>query len=344
MQTENPTGEAGASTLERLESYLSAGDAPEERKEVPEVAAKPEQAESKEVPNVEPESDAQGEDDGPQINLSDVAKVLGVDESLLDVDDDGQAIIKTKIDGQEGSAKLADFLKSYQLKGHVDNESRAVAEQRKALQAEREQFQQTARQQAEYVGNLAQAAQAELMQEYQSIDWSALSRDDPARYVSLQHEFQQRNAKVQGLAQRAQQLQQHHAEQAQQSRVKALAEEDARLSELIPDWADSAAKNKGKAELASWLTKLGVPQKALESLESASLIAALRKGMLFEQQAEAKHIAEKKVRLAPKLVKPGQSTDKATRDAQGIAELKSSIRKSGGKTGIAQYLLATGKV
>jgi hypothetical protein len=63
--------------------------------------------------------------------------------------------------------------------------------------------------------------------------------------------------------------------------------------------------------------------------------------MLYDKLQESKASVENKVRTAPKLVKPGQPAN--DRGQQTVRNLKSQITKSGGKQGIAEYLLATGK-
>ena len=343
QQDGNPTaGDSGASTLERLERFLSAGEPQPERKE----QAQPEPAQAEEVPEeakaqpdvVDASDDAPTEDE-PQVSLSDIAEYLGVEESMLTVSDDGKVAIKTKIDGQEGTAKLQDFLKTYQLRGHVDNESRAVSEAKKALQAEREQFQQQARQQSEYVASLAQQAQSELMADFNAIDWNQLSADDPAEYVKLQHQFQQRNARIQQMHTQAQQMVQQHSHQAF---VESTQKAAAYLSEKIPGWQPG---NEVDNAILQYAQSIGVAEGIGDVIRrNPGIGVLLHQAMSNSKQADAKSIVEKKVRTAPKLVKPGQSTDANQRAANEVADLKSQIRKSGGKSGIAEYLLKTGKV
>lgn len=342
MQDGNPTAteNSGASTLERLESFLAAREEPVQPKTpetVPEKADEvPVEAKTEEV--VETSDDAPTEAE-PQLSLSDLAKYLGVDENQLDVADDGHVAIKTKIDGQEGTAKLADFLKTYQLRGHVDNETRAVAEQRKALQAEREQFQQQARQQSEYVASLAQQAQSELMADFNAIDWNQLSSEDPAEYVRQQHQFQQRSQRINQMHTQAQQLAQQHNQQAF---VESTHKAAAYLEDKIPGWKPG---NEVDTAIMQYAQSIGVADGIGDAIRrNPGLGVLLHQAMQQGKQSDAKAIAEKKVRSAPKLVKPGQSTDANQRAAQEVSALKSAIRKSGGKSGIAEYLMRTGKV
>lgn len=333
---EKPTGDAGASIEDRVAQLISH----EPQQETQEVET------TQEKPEVEaPESDAQEEESGPQISLSDAAKILGVDESILDVDEDGTLKIKTKIDGQEGAAKLNDFLKSYQLQGHIDAKSRAIAEEQRRVQAERAQFEDMARAEVQRFETLVGVAQQQLMQEFAKINWDELSQSDPVDYVAKKHAFEARSAQIQGLMGQAMQYRQQ-LEMSQFERAKQhLTQEASRLPTLIPEWADAKTASTEKGQLAEWLLSIGASPNAVNSLYDAGIVAALRKAM-FAAKVEPKVAAvEKKVRAAPKLVKPGQSVDANQRAAEGLRGLHEKIRKSGGKgDSVAEWLIASGKV
>lgn len=340
---EKPTGgDAGVSIEERVERIIS--HQPEEKEEVKQEA--PEGVKEEASEEVEaPESDAQEEEDGPQISLSDAAKILGVDESILDVDEDGTLKIKTKIDGQEGAAKLQDFLKSYQLQGHIDAKSRAIAEEAKRVQAERMQFEEMARNEVSRFETLVNVAQQQLMREFASVDWDDLSENYPTDYIAKKHAFEARHAQIQGLTQQAMQYRQQ-LEQSQQMRVaQHLQAESQRLTSAIPEWSDPNRANQEKAEMAEWLMANGASPQAVNSLYDAGIVAALRKAMLADKAAPKVAAVEKKVRAAPKLVKPGQSVDASQRKAEGLQSLKERIKKTGGKgDSVTEWLIAAGKV
>lgn len=344
---ENPTQE-GASIEERLENYLAAEDSPEST-EPPVQESQAQEAETE--TEVETESDdAQESSDEPQLTTSDLAKYLDIDESLFDTDEEGNLFIKTKIDGQEGRAKFQDVLKSYQMTGHVDNQAREVAEQRKALQAQAAEHQQAVQQKFQQAEEIVSIAYQNLMQESAAIDWAALSRDDPAEYIAKQHEFQARknqlDQSVEAIsANKTQQIQQHLQAEAQ------------KLFEVLPEWKDPAVRDKERAEIMEYLVSdHGYSPQFLTvqydqqgrithpGITDHKLVLIAKKAMLFDRMQRAKPAAENKVRTAPKLVKPGQPIDAKKRGSENVRDLKSKIHKSGGKLGIEDYLLATGKV
>lgn len=339
METGNPTADSGASTLERLESYL-ASDEPAEAAEQPEQSSAPEEA-----PNTdEPDSDVQAETDEPQLSTSDLAKYMGVDESMFDLDDDGNVIVKTKIDGKEGAAKFSELVKNYQLQGHIDNKAREVAEQQRLIQQRMAEVDQAAQSRLQHIESLSQVAQQELMREFQSIDWQTLRAIDPGEYAAKQADFQQRGNQIQSVLQQAQ-MQREQSQYQQQAQFNQFLERQRQiLPQILPEWADQDVATKEKAEIKQWGIRSGLDPQFLESVSSAALVKALRNAMLYEKGQSTNAETEKRVRSAPKLVRPGQSVDAKSKASESIRGLKSEIKKSGGKTGIAEYLLATGKV
>jgi hypothetical protein len=336
MTVENPTGDAGASITERIENYLSTPKEPQQYDAEPEAP----ETQAEELPA----GDEPPESDEPQLSLSDIAKYLGVEDNLLDLDEDGSVKVKTKIDGKEGAAKLQDLVKSYQLQGHVDARAREAAEQARTLQDRVSQFEAYAQTEAQKFATLAHIANQELMREVADINWQELARNDPAEYIAKQAEFQGRQARVQQLMAEAQE-QQNKFQQVQQYRYQQTIEAEAqRLKTLIPEWSDNTVRESERGELVKWAKGHGLTDADISSLVKADHVAVLRKAWLYDQGKAKANIVEKQVRVAPKLVKPGQSADAVQRQQNSLRDLKDNIRKSGGKRGIAEYLMASGKV
>jgi hypothetical protein len=336
MTVENPTGDAGASISERLERFLD----PESSEQTTEAN----EATEVETPETEVENtadDALTESEEPQVSISDVAQYLGVEDSLLDVAEDGSILVKTKIDGQEGTVKFNDLVKSYQLQGHVDAKAREAAELAKTHAERVQQFEAFAQQEAQKLTTLANVAYQELVGDFSNVNWQELARTDPAEYVAQKAALESRQAKVQQLLNAAQQ-QSQQAQQAQQERfqqsLQAAAE---RIAVDVPGWQPG---NEVDLSLMKYAKDSGFTNTA-EILATYPQAASIwHKAMLYDQGKAKASVVEKQVRQAPKLVKPGQSMDARQRAQSDVHGLKQTIRKSGGKQGIQEYLLRTGKV
>lgn len=341
MSEMEPTGETGATIEERVEKYLFPDEPAEqdqggEQKEAPgEVGAEA------------PETDAGEAPEGPQITTTDLAAMLGVEDSIFDTDEAGGLVIKTKIDGKEGSAKLQDVLASYQLKGHVDNQSREVAEQKKALQAQAAQAQELFVAKMQEVEHIANIASQELVGEFNSINWQELRMVDPAEYAAKLADFQQKQAKIASISQHVQEERRKVAAEAQAQEQAMMQEEAQKMRSQIPGWSDQAVAAKEWAELEGHVQKelaaWGEQPDSLSSVKKAFHINILRKAMLYDKMQESKAGVEKMVRTAPKLVKPGQAV--ATGKSKEISDLKANIKKTGGsESAVSEYLIRSGIV
>jgi len=108
------------------------------------------------------------------------------------VNDDGEVMIRTKVDGKEGSAKLDDLVKSYQLEGHLNGKSMEVSEQKKALDARQAELEGNYKGKLEQAENLVKLAYSELTKEYEGVNWDELEIDDPTEYTIKALKFQKR--------------------------------------------------------------------------------------------------------------------------------------------------------
>lgn len=359
MDQENPTGtDAGASTLDRLQNFLSdevpQKPAPSAPKTDSGTDNDPQEDDGTQNPDdAQDETDdsekagepAQGDETPNEYQLSDIAKLLGADESALDVDENGNVLVKTKVDGQEGKAKFADLLKSYQLQSHVDKQVREVAEQRKAVQEQAQSLQQQMQVQQAVIGKIAEvkAIETELAL-YQNIDWQALADQDPQRAVKLDlqmRDLQRKHAQTVNEASAA--GQQYQQKQTEQMQAALVAERQALLTAL-PEWSDPAKVEKDKADIKADLKSRGYTDADIEGLRDHKAVLLARDAMLYRKMKAAASTTEKVVRAAPKIIKPG-SSQPTNRQATNVQNLKTAVRKSGGSgQSVADYLLASGKV
>lgn len=341
----------GASVHDRLVALLG-GEEPTnepEQKAAPEAEEEAEEPdnsapESKESTEEEETEDAQEADEPRTIELSDVAKYLGVDADLLDVDEDGSISIKTKVDGQEGRAKLKDLHKSYQLEGHLNKQNMEVAEQRKALQAKMAEAEQAAQQRFQAADDLIQIAQNQLNGEYTAIDWNQLRATDSGEYAAKFADFQQRQAVLNQAYQRIQTERERNARQNQEAMQQRLAEESTRLLEAIPEWKNAETAKKERDALREFGRARGYTDAELANIADHRAVSVLRDAYLYRQLMNKKADVEKKVKAAPKLAKPGQPPSKQERQEADQKKLRQTIKKSGGKQGVTEWLLANGKV
>jgi hypothetical protein len=79
-------------------------------------------------------------------------------------------------------------------------------------------------------------------------------------------------------------LAEEHRRRDLEQRQALLQREAARLPQLIPAWADEEVALREKKEIAAWaVADGGLTREELNSIVSASAVAALRKAMLYDQ-------------------------------------------------------------
>lgn len=323
---------------------------PEEQEEPEQVEeSEPEEVEESEVEEdseeVVSEEDATDEVDEPSVQLSDLSQYLGVDPDRLDVGEDGTVWVKTKVDGEEGRAKFADLIKSYQLEGHLNKQNMEVAEQRKALEQARAEFESKQQQEIQRAEDLANLAWGQLTKEYQSVNWEELRQEDPAEYAAKSQDFNRRQQELQHAygqiqAQRNQSVQKH------QEQIQArLRDEQSKLLSAIPEWTDQSVAQKEREGIREFAQSLGFTDQDLNSVIDHRQVLILRDAMKYRQLQKSKAEVSKKVSKAPKLVKPGQAPSKADSDQKAAEDQRKALKRNGSKRGaLAEYLLASGKI
>lgn len=331
--TQNPTpDQGGASTLDVLDRIQARLDGTDSGS-----------ADSQESVQDDVTTDGDGQQSNePQLTTSELAKLLKLEDGALDLDEEGHPVFKTKVDGKEGAAKLQDLLKSYQLQEHVDRKAREAAEREKAIQAREQEVQQQFNQRLQYAESLTQIAANQLMQEFQSIDWNAMSQTDPGRAALIRQQFMERQAQLRGVYQNIEQQRMAGMQKAQAEHAEALQREAQRLPLLIPEWKDAQVAAKEQGEIREWALKAGYEPEEIDNITRAHQVAALRKAMLADRLQASKPEIENKVRTAPKLVKPGQAAQNS--QEQHLRNLRTQVVKSGGKRGIEELLIAKGLV
>lgn len=291
-------------------------------------------------------ADRDVQDESQSLDLSDISQLFGIDDDKLTVTDDG-VFIKTKVDGQEGLAKLSDLVKSYQLEGHLNKKNMEVQEARKALDAERQKVEETARAKFQALEDATKLAFNQLTAEFNAVNWQDLETRDPAKYTLLRQKFADRHQQIQqGVMQlEAERQQRAMANQAQLAQRK--EQEIKMLATRIPEWSTPEGMVKGQAELREGL-------KNSYGYQDEEIIAALIHGqpvstvdhrffLVLKDALEYRKLQSKKpdvinmVRKAPKVVKGGSKPEQKKPNA--TQDILSRIRSTGGKKGdIAAFL------
>jgi hypothetical protein len=348
MGTETATVNASAQDISsRVEEALY--PTPEGEPETPEVEEVVDGAE--ELPEVD-DSEAEDED-GPD-DLEAIAtdeelslgNYLGIDDDKLEVDEESGAIVfNTVIDGEAKQVPLKDIVASYQLQGHVNNKSMAVETDRKEFEEVKQQVATELHQRVQGVTKLAELAEGELVNEYQSIDWDTLRVQDPANWTALRQEYAERAQKVQQVKSLAgEEANRIQEDQKQQFEAKAkeyfMVEHKAMLVDN-PTWVDDSIKTVALGEMKSFLANYGFNEEDAQGINDHRLIRLIKDAQAYKGGLKA--ATEKRVegKVLPKFQKPGSRSKNSASlsKARAAKAAKGKLKASGSLADTAALLV-----
>lgn len=181
--------------------------------------------------------DEGGEDDGLLEAISDDDGDAGDDQSAADAE-----WAEVEINGKTYKVP-ADLKDGYLMQGDYTRKTQEVAEARKALEAERQQFQQQAQLQQQMFDDAATVRSIEQqLQQLDQTDWDSLSYDDPVEFQRKQWQRNQLIEQRNNTIGRINQAQQHALAQQQQDVAKRRQEGLQQLAKEIPGWSNETAK------------------------------------------------------------------------------------------------------
>ena len=229
---------------------------------------------------------------------------------------------KAKVGGEEVEVELDELINGYQLNKDYTQKSQALAEQRKAIEAERQHLEQVKQERQAYAQKL-QALDSFLSQQNKGEDLEVLKETDPIGYavkVAEQSQREKQLAVVRAEQQRIAQQQQAEQQQSLQNHLKSEAE---KLTSVIPELATP----KGDAirkEIREYAKSVGWSDQELASVYDHRAVLTLYKAMKFEQLQKGKPETLKKVQQAPKMLKPGTSAPnaKSSQEKQAMQRLR----------------------
>lgn len=276
------------------------------------------------------ETEADEEQAAAPRSLRDLAEKLGMEysELLENISAD------TKIDGEAGSATLAQLIKGYQLEGHLNRKLQDAAEHRKELEAQYGEAAQAINAQAAELEQGLQVAAALLQGEFASIDWASLQQENPQQFLMAKNNFEERKNAIVQVFEKLQQSRQHNqhvaAEQYQQAIADHMADQKQKLLNVLPAWSDEATGKAERDAIRNYLMsdQYGYTEDQAKQISDFRWVVLARKAMLYDKAQEKANVQAKKVRQAPKLGKPGTSKRTDAKTAKYKQE-RAKVRKTG---------------
>ena len=231
-----------------------------------------------------------------------------------------------KVDGEEQEVTLDELRNGYQRQADYTRKSQALAEQRKAyeanlqaIQSEREQYSQALQ--------LMVAQQKNELSQYENIDWKTLKEDDPMEYMEKRLEFQEARDKIARVQQEQQRVAAEQQQRVQQQLSEIMQAEFTKLKEALPAYADPSSNLKN--ELRDYGLSLGFSQQDLDSISDHRVVLVLHKAMLQDRAAQGTVRKAKSSKPVPKVVKSGTPESKTQRSKKATQQRRERLARTG---------------
>ena len=233
---------------------------------------------------------------------------------------------RVKAAGEEREVTLDELIKSYQLGTDYTKKSQAVAEERKAVEAERQRIEEAKYLRDQYAERL-QVIEQMLNQQPETENLDYLKETDPIGYAVKVAELSQREKQLaQVRAEQARIAEQQHREQQEQL-GQVVQAESRKLAEVIPEYADPQKGETLRRELREFGLKAGFSEQELANVYDSRAVLTLYKAMQYDKLQSAKPSITKKVNEAPKVIKSGVSQPRDGNDE--VRKLKARAKETG---------------
>jgi hypothetical protein len=234
---------------------------------------------------------------------------------------------KVKASGEEREVTETELIEGYQLGADYTKKTQKLAEERKAVEAEKAKIQEAKQLRDQYAQRLQMMEQF-LSQQNKGENLEALKEVDPIGYAVKVAEQAQREKQLAVLQQEQQRIaQQQQAEQSERLQSH-LAEESQKLTGLIPGYGDPKTGDQIRKDIREYAKSVGWSDQELASLYDSRAVLNLYHGMKYSKLQSNKPVIAKKVEAAPKMLKAGTSQPRNAESEQN-KKLQQRLRESG---------------
>ncbi len=241
---------------------------------------------------------------------------------------------RVKVSGEEVEVTLDELLNGYSRTADYQKKTQSLAEQRKAVEAERAKIEEAAKTRETYAQRL-QVIEQLLQQQNQGEDLSQLKTEDPIAYAVAMAEKVEREkqlAAVQAERQRVQQEQMTHQQALLQKHIQ---QEQQKLIEAIPDFKDDVKGEVIRRDIRNYAKSIGFTDQELSQVYDSRAVQTLYKAMQYEKLMANKGATTKKVATAPKTLRPGTSNPQSSEN-ETVKKERAKLRQTGNKKDAAR--------
>ena len=319
--SENTNPESGSVTVSQAASaFLSLMDSPtEEAKAQPEVDQQ--EPESEEV-----EYSAESEDSSEDYTDENAEETEYQEEETQE-----PQRFKVKVDNEEIEVTLEELQQGYSRTKDYTKKTQALAETRKAVEAEKSKIEEAKQLRDTYAQRLEVIEKVLNQQATDEVNLAELKENDPIGYAIKVAERAEQEKQLQAVRAEKQRIAQQQDSERQQALQSHLQQEAVKLKEMIPEFRDEAKAEIARKDIRSYAKSVGFSDEELSQVYDSRAVKTLYNAMMYEKLMKGKSVATKKVQDAPKVIKAGNGGQVSAEDAatkKQFQKLKQSGKKS----------------
>lgn len=241
---------------------------------------------------------------------------------------------RVKVSGEEVEVTLDELLNGYSRTADYQKKTQSLAEQRKAVEADRVKIEEAAKTRETYSQRL-QVIEQLLQQQNQTEDLSSLKSEDPVAYAIAMAEKVEREKQLQAVQAERQRVQQEQMAHQQAQLQKHIQGEQAKLMEAIPEFKDDVKAEVVRRDIRNYAKSIGFTDQELSQVYDSRAVLALYKAAQYDKLMANKGAATKKVAVAPKTIRPGTSNPQSSEN-EAVKKERARLRQSGNKKDAAR--------
>lgn len=263
----------------------------------------------------EVEADAAEPEEAEDGQTEDEEGEADTEEAADDADDDGDEPQLVEVDGEQ--LTLEEVKLGYLRQADYTRKTQAVAEQRKAVDEERQYY-------GSALNSILTAVGADVAR-FENVDWERAAAENPEQYRQGKAAYEQTLNLFNGIRQQTEEFVQR-TKKAQEEAIKAQAKESISiLKSTIPGWSNDLYAQIGEYAQEN----LGFKPEEFNNIADHRAISSIWKAMQYDKGRKV--ATEKTVKVAPTKTLSDKKASKAkvVHNRQEMQKAKSRLRETG---------------
>ena len=247
------------------------------------------------------------------------------DEVEEETEEEAPQKFTVKASGEEKEVTFDELVSGYQLGADYTKKTQELAENRKAVEAEAKAIIEAQQVRDTYAQRL-QAVEQLLTMNDSPEDIASMKENDPIGYAVKVAEMTEKKEQLQAVRAEQQRIAQQQQADRAQAMQRQIAQESAKLAEVLPEFSDKAKGEQLRSEIRNYGKTVGFTDQELSQVYDSRHVLVLHKAAMYDKLQKSKPGVQKKVANAPKMIKSGTKVKQGNNDVQKRqkAQLKGS--------------------